>query len=150
MGDRHGKKYMRFIILRHFLVSFAWMVLATSLCTLFQFYSAYDFFWPIICAILSVSGFVFSVVFAIYQFKLKQNLRLTIILAAALAIYLIVLFYGFIHVKIDWQAISEEKLQLSLWQQWLKSDLSFWLAFFVPFILSFVIYTFKSKQNSST
>ena len=89
-------------------------------------------------------------VFAIYQFKLKQNLRLTIILAAALAIYLIVLFYGFIHVKIDWQAISEGKLQLRLWQQWLKSELSFWLAFLVPFIMSFVIYTFKSKQNSST
>ena len=88
-------------------------------------------------------------VFGIFQSKLQQSLLNTTILLVLLSLYFIVLFYGFIHIKIDWQAISEGKAQLTLLQKFFKSDLSFWLAFLAPFILSFLTYTLKPKPNFS-
>ncbi|MFW1943169.1 hypothetical protein ACG93R_06625 [Acinetobacter guillouiae] len=133
----------------HFLISFGVMLITAMLCSILQYHSAYDYFWFIIFSIVSVSGLVFAMVFGIFQSKLQQSLLNTTILLVLLSLYFIVLFYGFIHIKIDWQAISEGKAQLTLLQKFFKSDLSFWLAFFAPFILSFLTYTLKPKPNIS-
>lgn len=129
----------------HFLISFGVMLITAMLCSILQYHSAYDYFWFIILSIVSVSGLVFAMVFSIFQSTLKQSLLNTLIIVVTLSLYFVVLFYGFIHIKIDWQAISEGKAQLTLLQKFVKSELSFWLAFLVPFILSFLTYTLKPK-----
>ncbi|KAF1017732.1 MAG: hypothetical protein GAK29_04433 [Acinetobacter bereziniae] len=129
----------------HFLISFGVMLITAMLCSILQYHSAYDYFWFIILSIVSVSGLVFAMVFSIFQSTLKQSLLNTLIIVVTLSLYIVVLFYGFIHIKIDWQAISEGKAQLTLLQKFVKSELSFWLAFLVPFILSFLTYTLKPK-----
>ena len=95
---------------------------------------------------MSVSGLIFSIAFAMYQIKLKQHFMNTAVFVGMLSVYFVLLFYGFIHVKIDWTAISEGRAQLTWLQKFLKSDLSFWMAFIVPFILSFL--SFKSKSSA--
>lgn len=129
----------------HFLISFGVMLITAMQCSILQYHSAYDYFWFIILSIVSVSGLVFAMVFSIFQSTLKQSLLNTLIIVVTLSLYFVVLFYGFIHIKIDWQAISEGKAQLTLLQKFVKSELSFWLAFLVPFILSFLTYTLKPK-----
>jgi hypothetical protein len=129
----------------HFLISFGVMLITATLCSILQYHSAYDYFWFIILSIVSVSGLVFAMVFSIFQITLKQSLLNTTSLVVLLSLYFVVLFYGFIHIKIDWQAISEGKDQLTLLQKLVKSERSFWLAFLVPFILSFLTYTLKPK-----
>lgn len=129
----------------HFLISFGVMLITAMLCSILQYHSAYDYFWFIILSIVSVSGLVFAMVFSIFQSTLKQSLLNTLIIVVTLSLYFVVLFYGFIHIKIDWQAISEGKAQLTLLQKFVKSELSFWLAFLVPFILSFLTHTLKPK-----
>lgn len=131
----------------HFLISLGVMLITAMLCGILQYHSAYDYFWFIILSIVSVSGLVFAMLFGFFQNKLKQSLLNTTILVVLLSLYFIVLFYGFIHIKIDWQAISEGKAQLTLVQKFFKSELSFWLAFLIPFILSFLTYTLKPKPN---
>ena len=101
----------------HFLISFAVMLITAMLCSILQYHSAYDYFWFIIFSIVSVSGLVFAMVFGIFQSKLQQSLLNTTILLVLLSLYFIVLFYGFIHIKIDWQAILEGKAQLTLLQK---------------------------------
>lgn len=133
----------------HFLISLAVMLITAMICSILQYHSVYDYFWFIIFSIVSVSGLIFAIVFGIFQSKLEQSLLNTTILLVLLSLYFIVLFYGFIHIKIDWQAISEGKAQLTLLQKFFKSDLSFWLAFLAPFILSFLTYTLKPKPNFS-
>lgn len=133
----------------HFLISLAVMLITAMICSILQYHSVYDYFWFIIFSIVSVSGLIFAMVFGIFQSKLEQSLLNTTILLVLLSLYFIVLFYGFIHIKIDWQAISEGKAQLTLLQKFFKSDLSFWLAFLAPFILSFLTYTLKPKPNFS-
>lgn len=133
----------------HFLISLAVMLITAMICSILQYHSVYDYFWFIIFSIVSVSGLIFAMVFGIFQSKLQQSLLNTTILLVLLSLYFIVLFYGFIHIKIDWQAISEGKAQLTWLQKFFKSDLSFWLAFLAPFILSFLTYTLKPKPNFS-
>lgn len=133
----------------HFLISLAVMLITAMICSILQYHSVYDYFWFIIFSIVSVSGLIFAMVFGIFQSKLEQSLLNTTILLVLLSLYFIVLFYGFIHIKIDWQAISEGKAQLTWLQKFFKSDLSFWLAFLAPFILSFLTYTLKPKPNFS-
>lgn len=133
----------------HFLISLAVMLITAMICSILQYHSVYDYFWFIIFSIVSVSGLIFAMVFGIFQSKLQQSLLNTAILLVLLSLYFIVLFYGFIHIKIDWQAISEGKAQLTWLQKFFKSDLSFWLAFLAPFILSFLTYTLKPKPNFS-
>ena len=78
-----------------------------------------------------------------YQIKLKQHFMNTAVFVGMLSVYFVLLFYGFIHVKIDWTAISEGRAQLTWLQEFLKSDLSFWMAFIVPFILSFLSFKYR-------
>ncbi len=132
--------------IRHFLISFGLLLVTAILCSFLQYQSAFDYFWFLIFLIMSVSGLIFSIAFAMYQIKLKQNFMNTAVFVGMLSVYFVLLFYGFIHVKIDWTAISEGRAQLTWLQKFLKSDLSFWMAFIVPFILSFL--SFKSKSSA--
>ena len=132
--------------IRHFLISFGLLLVTAILCSFLQYQSACDYFWFLIFLIMSVSGLIFSIAFAMYQIKLKQHFMNTAVFVGMLSVYFVLLFYGFIHVKIDWTAISEGRAQLTWLQKFLKSDLSFWMAFIVPFILSFL--SFKSKSSA--
>lgn len=132
--------------IRHFLISFGLLLVTAILCSFLQYQSAFDYFWFLIFLIMSVSGLIFSIAFAMYQIKLKQHFMNTAVFVGVLSVYFVLLFYGFIHVKIDWTAISEGRAQLTWLQKFLKSDLSFWMAFIVPFILSFL--SFKSKSSA--
>ena len=134
--------------IRHFLISFGLLLVTAILCSFLQYQSAFDYFWFLIFLIMSVSGLFFSIAFAMYQIKLKQHFMNTAVLVGILSVYFVLLFYGFIHVKIDWAAISEGRAQLTWLQKFLKSDLSFWIAFIVPFILSFLSFKLKSKSSA--
>lgn len=134
--------------IRHFLISFGLLLVTAILCSFLQYQSAFDYFWFLIFLIMSVSGLIFSIAFAMYQIKLKQNFMNTAVFVGMLSVYFVLLFYGFIHVKIDCAAISEGRAQLTWLQKFLKSDLSFWIAFIVPFILSFLSFKLKSKSSA--
>lgn len=99
--------------IRHFLISFGLLLVTAILCSFLQYQSAFDYFWFLIFLIMSVSGLIFSIAFAMYQIKLKQNFMNTAVFVGMLSVYFVLLFYGFIHVKIDWTAISEGRAQLT-------------------------------------
>lgn len=138
---------MKQIFVRHFLISFGLILITAILWSFLQYQSAYDYFWFIAFAVVSGSGLVFSILFSIFQSKLQKPIGDTAIWVGMLSIYFIVLFYVDIHLKIDWNAVSEGRVQLTLFEKIVKSDLSFWLAFLAPFMLSFSSYILKSNSK---
>lgn len=135
------------IFVRHFLVSFGLMLVSAILSGFFQYQSAFGELWFVVFAVLSILGLVFSILFAIFQSKLQHSILNTAFLLGMLFVYFVVLYYVDLHLKIDWNAISEGRVHLTLFEKFVKSDWSFWLAFIVPFILSILIDHFKSKPR---
>ncbi|MCH7337520.1 hypothetical protein [Acinetobacter sp. NIPH 2699] len=68
-----------------------------------------------------------------------------ILLVAFLSLYLIFKTYLYHTVSIDWVAVADGDIQLSVLQKIIKSDIAFWMAFIFPFLFSILTYVVRSK-----
>lgn len=122
------------------------IVVAVS-CSLMQYFLAIDNFeWMVFALILS-TGFVFASLFALLQVKEKHSVFHTGICGGIFALYLILLFYVDLTLLIDWNAVSEGEIQLTILQKMIKSDAAFWITFIVPFLYSSLSYIVRSKSE---
>lgn len=87
---------------------------------------------------IGVVGLIFSLTFALFQKWLKQSVKSTVVLVLSLSIYLMVYTYLFHVIDIDWHAVSEGLVQLTLFQKILHSEWSISLAFLFPFCASWL------------
>lgn len=138
---------MKYIFVRHFLISFVMMLFVAIVSAYLQNTYSVDRLGILVFGLISIVGLLFSVIFAIFQWKLHLHIKDTVIWVGLLSAYLIWFFYTFTHLKIDWNTVSEGRVQLNLFQMFIKSELSFWLAFLIPFILSVLYSQFKSKMS---
>lgn len=68
------------------------------------------------------------------------------ILVILLSIYLLFYFFAYTHLNVDWNAISEGKLELTVFQKFTLSKLSYWCAFLFPLLISFLTNRFRIKS----
>lgn len=129
---------MKNIFVQHFIYSFLCMLLTATICAYLQNTLSIDRLGILAFLFLAIVGLIFSVAFAFFQKWLRQSVRSTVILVLMLSIYLIVSSYLFYVIYIDWNAVSEEQIQLTLLQRFLHSDWSIWLAFLFPFCASWL------------
>ena len=107
------------------------IVVAVS-CSLMRYFLAIDNFeWMVLVLILSTG---FASLFAFLQVKAKHSVFHTGICGGIFALYLILLFYIDLTLLIDWNAVSEGEIQLTILQKMIKSDAAVWIAFLVPFL----------------
>lgn len=134
---------MRNIFFQHFILSFLCMLVTAIICAYLQNILSIDRVGLLVFIILTLIGLIFSIVFAIFQKYLKQTIKLTLIWACILSMYLVITQYFMLTVEIDWNAVSEGGIQLSFFQKILHSEWSFWLAFLFPFAASWIYKNIK-------
>lgn len=114
------------------------MLITATICAYLQNALSIDRVGILVFFVIGVAGLIFSLTFAWFQKWLKQSVKSTVILVLSLSIYLMVSTYLFHVIDIDWHAVSEEQIQLTLLQRFLHSDWSIWLAFLFPFCASWL------------
>jgi len=112
-----------------------------------QYFLAIDNFELMVFVLILSTGFVFASLFALLQVKTKHSVFPTGICGGIFALYLILLFYVDLTLLIDWNAVSEGEIQLTILQKMIKSDAAFWIAFIVPFLYSSLSYIVRSKSE---
>ncbi|MDM1245823.1 hypothetical protein HX005_00195 [Acinetobacter sp. R933-2] len=136
---------MKATIAQHFFASCLCMFLTAIICAYLQNKYSVDRVSILVFALMSIVGLVFSITFAFLQKKLKQNVKNTVILTSILAIYLVLLNY-FYHVQINDYIFLGWQLKFTFLQKIINSAYSFWLAYLVPFMISF----FYAKTYTKT
>ena len=91
--------------------------------------------------------FCFTICTFTSQSKAKHSVFYTGVCGGIFALYLILLFYVDLTLLIDWNAVSEGEIQLTILQKMIKSDAAFWIAFIVPFLYSSLSYIVRSKSE---
>ena len=137
---------IKYMYRQHFALSIAILGIAAILSSILQYQSAMNYLWWIVLGVVAVPSIIFSLVFALIQIKLGQTILNTVILVSSLAIYMVVFRYTYLHLDINWNAVSEGKLQLTIFQKIVKSDWSYWLAFIFPWMISILSYKLRSKK----
>ncbi len=137
---------IKYMYRQHFALSIAILGIAAILSSILQYQSAMNYLWWIVLGVVAVPSIIFSLVFAFIQIKLGQTILKTVILVSSLAIYMVVFRYIYLHLDINWNAVSEGRLQLTIFQKIVKSDWSYWLAFIFPWMISILSYKLRSKK----
>ncbi len=132
--------------IQHFFLSLGILCSAAIMSSIVQYQSAMDYLWGIVLAVVVIPSLIFSLIFALIQVRLGQTILNTILLVSLLAIYIVFFIYNKLHLDINWNDVSEGRIKLTLIQQILKSDWSYWTAFILPWIISILIYMFRSKK----
>lgn len=129
---------MKNIFAQHFICSFLCMLVTAIIDAYLNNTLSTDRLGILAFLFLAVVGLIFSIAFAFFQKWLRQSVRSTCILVLMLSIYLIVSSYLFYVIYIDWNAVSAGQIQLTLFQKFLHSEWSHWLAFLFPFAASWL------------
>ncbi|QER41174.1 hypothetical protein F2A31_12640 [Acinetobacter suaedae] len=99
----------------------------------------------LVFALIGVLGLLFSTLFAWLQVETRNSYYSTLLFVSFLSLSLLLNTYLYHMVSIDWAAVSDSGIQLSLYQRVVTSDLTFWVAFAFPFIFSIVNFSVRSK-----
>lgn len=91
--------------------------------------------------------FCFTICTFTSQSIAKHSVFYTGVCGGIFALYLILLFYVDLTLLIDWNAVSEGEIQLTILQKMIKSDAAFWITFIVPFLYSSLSYIVRSKSE---
>lgn len=129
---------MKNIFVQHFIYSFLCTLITATICAYLQNTLSIDRVGILVFFVIGVAGLIFSLTFALFQKWLKQSVKSTVIVVLSLSIYLMVYTYLFHVVDVDWHAVSEGLVQLTLFQKTLHSERSIWLAFLFTFCASWL------------
>lgn len=99
----------------------------------------------LVFALIGVLGLLFSTLFAWLQVETRNSYYSSWLFVSFLSLSLLLSTYLYHTVSIDWAAVSDSGIQLSLYQRVVTSDLTFWVAFAFPFIFSVVNFSVRSK-----
>lgn len=130
---------------KHWMIAMGLLFSTAILCGVIQDLYGIDVTGLLVFIFISIIGLLFSFLFAWLQLETKNSYLNTGLLVGFLSVYLIVQAYLYHTVKIDWAAVSDGDTQLTLYQEIVTSDLTFWMAFISPFLFSILPYVFRSK-----
>lgn len=130
---------------KHWAIAMGLMFITAILCAQLQKLYSEENLGILVFVLIGVLGLLFSSLFAWLQLETKNSYLNTGLLVGFLSVYLIVQAYLYHTVKIDWAAVSDGGTQLTLYQEIVTLDLTFWMAFIFPFLFSILTYVFRSK-----
>ncbi len=140
---------MKKIFFRHWIIALSLLTASAILCSLMQDAYAVDQVGLLVLLFMSLSNLIFSLLFATLQRKLQSSLKLTIVLVSLIAFIQVLLNYSYHHLYIDWAAVAEGRDQLTGLQRFVRSQLTYWGIYLLPFIFSMAIYLSRQiKRNS--
>ncbi|WP_111859418.1 hypothetical protein [Acinetobacter sp. CFCC 10889] len=129
---------MKNICVQHFIYSFLCMLMVATISAYLQNTFSIDRVGTLVFLMIGIIGLIFSIAFAWFQKWLQQSVKSTVIFVLILSVYLVVFTYMFHVVDVDWNAVLEGQIQLTLLQKFLHSEWSIWLAFLFPFCASWL------------
>ena len=141
---------MQHIYLKHWAIAMGLLLSTAILCSLMQYFFAIDIYWVIVFVALIGMSFIVSSLLAWLQVRLKQSFLNTAISVGILSLILVGFYYLDILMFVDWAAVSDSSIQLTMFQKIVKSDAVYWITFTLPFIFSITTYMigFKSGRNN--
>ena len=140
---------MKKIFFRHWIIALSLLTASAILCSLMQDAYAVDQVGLLVLLFMSLSNLIFSLLFAALQRKLQSSLKLTIVLVSLIAFIQVLLNYSYHHLYIDWAAVAVGRYQLTGLQRFVRSQLTYWGIYLLPFIFSMAIYLSRQiKRNS--
>lgn len=133
------------LYLRHWAIAMGLLVLTAIVCALLHNRYSEDHLGILVFALIGVLGLLFSTLFAWLQVETRNSYGSTWLFVSFLSLSLLLSTYLYHTVSMDWAAVSDGGIQLSLYQRVVTSDLTFWVAFAFPFIFSIVNFSVRSK-----
>lgn len=131
--------------LKHWAIAMGVMFITAILSAQAQNHYSEDNLGILVFVLIGVLGLLFSTLFAWLQWKIKNSYYSTWLFVGILSLSLLLSTYLYHTVSIDWAAVSDGDTQLTLYQEIVTSDLTFWMAFIFPFLFSILTYVIRSK-----
>lgn len=138
---------MKKTFFRHWVIALSLLTASAILCSLMQNVYAVDRVGLLVLLFMSLSNLIFSLFFAALQSKLQSSVKLTIVLVSLIALIQVLLNYSFHHLYIDWGAVAEGRYQLTGFQKFVRSQLTYWGIYLLPFIFSMLIFLFRQIRH---
>lgn len=132
---------------KHWVIAMGFLFITAILCSLMQYFLGIDIFWFIVFIFIGSLSLIFSSLFAWLQLETGNSYFSTGVFVGFLSVYLLLYIYLDLTLFIDWAAVSTGEIQLILYQQILRSDLTFWIGFVFPFMFSVMHFSIRSKKR---
>ncbi|MDR7017154.1 hypothetical protein [Acinetobacter sp. 3657] len=130
---------------KHWAIAMGLLFITAILCAQLQKLYSETHLAILVFALIGVLGLLFSMLFAWVQVETRNSYYSTWLFVGFLSLTLLFRTYLYHTVSIDWAAVSDGDTQLTLYQEIVTSDLTFWMAFISPFLFSILTYVFRSK-----
>ncbi|RZF50171.1 hypothetical protein EXE30_13255 [Acinetobacter halotolerans] len=130
---------------KHWAIAMGLLFITAILCAQLQNHYSEDNLGILVFVLIGVLGLLFSSLFAWLQVETRNSYYSTWLFVGFLSLSLLLSTYLDHTVSIDWAAVSDGDTQLTLYQEIVTSDLTFWMAFIFPFLFSILTYVIRSK-----
>ncbi|MBP8006104.1 MAG: hypothetical protein KAZ18_04330 [Acinetobacter sp.] len=135
----------RQIYLKHWAIAMGLLFITAIICAQLQKLYSEAHLVILVFALIGVLGLLFSALFAWLQVETRNSYYSTWLFVGFLSLSLLLSTYLDHTVSIDWAAVSDGDTQLTLYQEIVTSDLTFWMAFIFPFLFSILTYVIRPK-----
>ena len=122
------------------------LLLTAILCAQLQTLYSESHLAGLVFAFITILGLLFSTLFSWLQRETKNSYLSTWFITGFLSLSLVLCSYLDHKVSIDLAAVSNEEIQLSLYQKIVSSDFTFWILFLFPFLFSVLHFYIRSKK----
>ncbi|RLZ07283.1 hypothetical protein EAH57_13755 [Acinetobacter sp. 2JN-4] len=131
--------------LKHWAIAMGLLFITVIFCAQLQKLYSEAHLAILVFALIGVLGLLFSALFAWLQVETRNSYYSTWLFVGIQSLSLLLSTYLYHTVSIDWAAVSDGDTQLTLYQEIVTSDLTFWMAFIFPFLFSILTYVIRSK-----
>jgi len=132
--------------LKHWIIAMGLLLLTAILCAQLQTLYLDSHLAGLVFAFITILGLLFSTLFSWLQRETKNSYLSTWFITGFLSLSLVLCSYLDHKVSMDLVAVSNEEIQLSLYQKIVSSDFTFWILFLFPFLFSVLHFYIRSKK----
>ena len=129
--------------LKHWIIAMGLLLLTAILCAQLQTLYLDSHLAGLVFAFITILGLLFSTLFSWLQRETKNSYLSTWFITGFLSLSLVLCSYLDHKVSIDLAAVSNEEIQLSLYQKIVSSDFTFWILF----LFSLLHFSIRSKKS---
>lgn len=131
--------------LKHWNIAMGLLLVTAILCAQLQILYSESHLAGLVFAFITILGLFFATLFSWLQLETRNSYLSTWFFTGFLSLSLVLCSYLDHQVYMDLAAVSNTGLQLSLYQKIVSSDLTFWLLFLFPFLLSVLYFSIRSR-----
>ena len=135
--------------LKHWIIAMGLLLVTAILCAQLQMLYSESHLAGLVFAFITILGLFFATLFSWLQLETKNSYLSTWFFTGFLSLSLVLCSYLDHQVYMDLVAASNTALQLSLYQKIVSSDLTFWLLFLFPFLLSVLHFSIRFRTLST-